>query len=705
MAPEICAPVSEAETSAWLAVRGLLRVLLAVLALPVVGAIWQAADAQAPAAAAATTPVASAASSSLAAAAAPAVSPTATPAKIPSATCLMCHGIAGFGVKQANGQMRSLSVEPGKFEHSVHGSLQCVDCHTNIRQVPHPPTPIVVNCISCHENRWAAAQQAGRTQQFATLGMVVSMIHKYMESIHARPSPANPAVVSATCYNCHDAHYVYAPGTPVWSAWRLNLPNTCGKCHTQELAAYATSIHGRLVLQAHVPGVATCADCHTSHDIANPRLTSTRLVITQNCGNCHQTELQTYLATYHGQVENLGYGYTAKCFDCHGYHTVQLVSDPTSTVYPANRLATCRKCHADATPGFITFEPHGNAHDFRRFPLLWITQHFMTALLIGVFAFFWTHSALWFYRSWKERKARAEQQEKEVYYDIWSFKPQPHVDHHGDQPWFQRFPAVWRAAHLIFLLTTMTLVLTGMTVLYSGSFWAPTVALLFGGPQVLATIHHTCAAIFLTVFAIHVVTMVVKLAREKKPFQWFGPDSLVVRWQDFFDILAMFRWFFGLGPRPQFDRWTYWEKFDYWAVFWGVTVIGGSGALLYFRVPVARVLPGYVFNVATIFHGEEAILAAVFLFTVHFFNNHFRPDKFPLDTVMFTGAVTLEELKREHAAQYERLVESGELEIYRVRPPSPAMARGSRILGFTLITIGLILLTLVITGFIGHLFE
>jgi hypothetical protein len=92
----------------------------------------------------------------------------------------------------------------------------------------------------------------------------------------------------------------------------------------------------------------------------------------------------------------------------------------------------------------------------------------------------------------------------------------------------------------------------------------------------------------------------------------------------------------------------------------------------------------------------------VFLFTVHFFNNHFRPDKFPLDTAMFTGAISEEEFKREHAAEYERLVESGELESRRVPPPSPAMALGSRILGFTLLAMGLTLLLLVAIGFFGH---
>jgi hypothetical protein len=167
----------------------------------------------------------------------------------------------------------------------------------------------------------------------------------------------------------------------------------------------------------------------------------------------------------------------------------------------------------------------------------------------------------------------------------------------------------------------------------------------------------------------------------------------------------MFKWFLGMAPRPVFDRWTYWEKFDYWAPFWGVAIIGGSGAMLWFPTVTASFLPGWVFNVATIFHGEEALLAALFLFTVHFFNNHFRPDKFPLDTVMFTGAVSLEEFSREHTIEYKRLVETGELAKYLVDAPTRPMALGARILGFTLLTFGLILLILVVTGFIGSILS
>jgi len=203
------------------------------------------------------------------------------------------------------------------------------------------------------------------------------------------------------------------------------------------------------------------------------------------------------------------------------------------------------------------------------------------------------------------------------------------------------------------------------------------------------------------VFFVHLVYFALRIGRNLKTFEWFGPNSLIPNWQDLKDAIEMFRWFFGAGPRPIFDRWTYWEKFDYWAPFWGMTIIGISGMMMWFPEVTATYLPGWIFNVSTIVHGEEAFLAAVFLFTVHFFNNHFRPDKFPQDITMFTGTVPLEIYKHEHRLDYDRLVESGELGKYLVDAPSQPMTRWSKVLGAVLITVGLTLLTLVLLGFLG----
>jgi predicted CXXCH cytochrome family protein len=631
------------------------------------------------------------AASILAAAGALAAPAPGIPAELDKSVCLGCHGNESFATTDAAGKPRPLFVHDEKFSKSVHGKRQCVECHKDIKEIPHAPgVQHKVSCVQCHDELWKQAQKDGTTAQNARLGWVVDRINHYMGSVHARPNKDDQSRTNASCYNCHDAHYVYPEGSPERAAWRLTIPQVCGKCHTNELAQYKTSVHGRENAAGN-SAVAVCSDCHSTHDIERTSDATTRHDIAKNCGGCHVDSYKSYRATYHGQVHSLGYSYTAKCYDCHGSHGIQRVDDVQSKVHPANRLATCQACHKNATPGFVTFQPHGNAHDFKRYPHIWIASNFMIQLLVGTFAFFWLHSLLWFYREWRDRKEG---------------KTRPHISMDAIPApargkHFERFHWLWRLAHLTFAVSLMILTLTGMTALYAESAWAPVVARALGGPQSAALIHRVFAVIFAFVFVAHLGYIAVHLGRKWRTFNWFGPNSLIPWKQDLKDVIAMFKWFFGRGPRPVFDRWTYWEKFDYWAPFWGVTIIGVSGFMMWFPSLTASFLPGWVFNVAMIAHGEEAFLAAVFLFTVHFFNNHFRPDKFPIDTVMFTGSMPIEEFAREHGVQYQRLVETGELEKHLVDAPTRPMALGSRILGFTLIAFGLFLLVLVFVGFLS----
>ena len=95
-------------------------------------------------------------------------------------------------------------------------------------------------------------------------------------------------------------------------------------------------------------------------------------------------------------------------------------------------------------------------------------------------------------------------------------------------------------------------------------------------------------------------------------------------------------------------------------------VIGSTGFVLWFPELLTRVLPGWSINVATIIHSDEALLAVGFIFTIHFFNTHFRPDKFPMDPVIFTGRTTVEELEHDKPGEYEELVRTGRLEEHLV---------------------------------------
>jgi predicted CXXCH cytochrome family protein len=624
--------------------------------------------------------------------------------KSDNASCQACHdgNKKEIKVPAAEGKMRPLhAVTDDKYAQSVHAKMLCIDCHKEITDsaVPHK-TDLTqkVGCVQCHQDLWATAKRENKTQEKPRLGVVVQNIEAYKKSFHARQNQDDPTQVNATCNDCHDTHTFNVPpkGSAERTAWHLTIPDTCGpKCHTEQFEAYEPSVHGRQVLEKHNPNGAVCTDCHTTHDIINTSLDPFKMDVTQVCGGCHKENLKSYTDTYHGQVNSLGYAYTAKCYDCHGSHGIMAPTDPTSKVHPDNRLKTCKECHDGknrplATAGFITFGPHANSHNFAKYPQVWIATKFMVALLIGVFTFFWLHSGLWYYREWQDRKSR---------------KTIPHVRTAELSPdkrkFFQRFPIGWRIAHLAFALITMALVLTGTAALFSNTSWASFVAHVLGGPRGLGLIHRISAVLFIGIFFIHFVYVMQKLLRDRS-FRWFGPDSLIPNWKDLRDIVGMFKWFLGMGEKPRFDRWSYFEKFDYWAVFWGVTIIGTSGLMLAFPHVTATYLPGWVFNVATIVHGEEAFLAAVFLFTVHFFNNHFRPDKLPPpDIVMFTGTQSLEEFRSDHPAQYQRLVDAGELDKYLVDGPSRPMTLGSKILGLSLIAIGLILLTLVIIGFLS----
>ncbi len=536
-------------------------------------------------------------------------------------------------------------------------------------------------CLGCHSNPVFATP--GADEKIRSLHVSEAV---FAASVHGK--------MQFPCVTCHTGitQLPHKKPTLTRAEWRRSIPDLCGNCHAKQRAAYEKSVHGDEVIWKNNTRAAVCSDCHRPHEVGRPATDSAKLAITQNCGNCHANSLKSYTQTYHGQINRLGYAHTAKCFNCHGSHTIQRTTDPQSKVHPDNRLKTCQQCHAGATQGFVTFEPHATTNDFGRFPYVWLTYKLMIGLLAGTFAFFWTHTALWFYREYKERKERKNR--KHV-------RTEELVSHKGR--YYRRFTWPWRLAHLLFALCLMTLTLTGMSLLFPTSPWAPVVIRALGGPELAGLIHRTAAVIFATIFLGHLVQVALYLARNIRTFDWFGPYSLVPGLQDIKDIFAMFKWFFGQAPRPVFDRWTYWEKFDYWAPFWGVTIIGSSGVMLWFPEVTASFLPGWVFNVATILHGEEAVLAVGFLFTVHFFNNHFRPDKFPLDIVMFTGSMPLEEFRHEHTLEYKRLVESGQLEKYLVDAPSQPMTLGSTILGFTLIGVGLTLLVLVFIGLVGAL--
>jgi cytochrome b subunit of formate dehydrogenase len=269
--------------------------------------------------------------------------------------------------------------------------------------------------------------------------------------------------------------------------------------------------------------------------------------------------------------------------------------------------------------------------------------------------------------------------------------------------YYQRFDGYSRFLHLLVILSFLSLAVTGMTIKFSGVGIFQTLSRLLGGYQVTGFVHRTAAIVTFVYFFLHLYYVIRRMRRAKmRPIEILrGPNTLMFQKEDLVDFGKTIKWFLGLGPRPDYGRWTYWEKFDYFAVFWGVAVIGLSGLILWFPEWFTGMgLPGWLVNVATIIHSDEALLATGFIFTVHFFNGHFRPDKFPMDPVIFTGRVEVEELKIDRPRLYRKLVESGELERGLVDAPNPLLEKWARIFGLTALTIGLATVVMIIYSMI-----
>jgi len=153
-----------------------------------------------------------------------------------------------------------------------------------------------------------------------------------------------------------------------------------------------------------------CSDCHSAHSIRRADEDGFKLEIMDRCGRCHGEIAKTYFDTYHGKVSKLGYTKTAKCYDCHGAHDIQKVTDPRSHLSRANVVATCQKCHADATRRFAGYLTHATHHDPKRYPFLFWVFWGMTSLLIGTFVVGGVHTLLWLPRAIEmRRQLRAEE--------------------------------------------------------------------------------------------------------------------------------------------------------------------------------------------------------------------------------------------------------------------------------------------------------
>lgn len=567
-----------------------------------------------------------------------------------------------------------------QYQKSTHGKLfakkddnapTCKECHGThgVKGKADPSSPIfAINvpslCARCHQEGKKAAVRYKGTEH--------NIINHYTESIHGKGLAKSGLTVTAKCTDCHSSHMELPKSDTLSTINPQKIPTTCGKCHHGIEEKYSKSIHSRLVSTSDKP-LPVCNDCHTAHTINRTDAEGFKLGVITTCGKCHEKITETYFDTYHGKVAKLGYTKTAKCYDCHGAHDILPTSNPASHLHRQNVVQTCQKCHPEANRRFAGYLTHATHHDPDKYPILFWVFWGMTGLVIGTFFFSGVHTLLWLPRAWQMRKIH-QQMEKE----------------HGNERQYQRFSRLNRILHVAMIVSFLSLALTGMMLKFSYTGWAAILSRFFGGFEVAGYIHRIAATMMVIVFITHIVDL---FRRKKHEFgSWkkmlFGAHTMLPTKKDLKDIWGSIKWFIGKGPRPQYGRWTYWEKFDYFAVFWGVFIIGSTGLTLWFPEFFTNFVPGWFLNVATIIHSDEALLATGFIFTVHFFNTHLRPEKFPMDLVVFTGRMPVEELKRDKPGEYKELVESGELEKYLVEPYHPIVLRAIKVFGWIAVTIG-----------------
>ena len=268
--------------------------------------------------------------------------------------------------------------------------------------------------------------------------------------------------------------------------------------------------------------------------------------------------------------------------------------------------------------------------------------------------------------------------------------------------YYLRIDLYHRLLHGMLILSFLGLAASGMPLRFNHSGWASDLANAMGGFGAILFFHKTFAFLLTLCFLLHLAALCRSAFIKGEIGVFWGPNSMVPQPSDVIEMLQHFRWFFGLGPKPAFGRFTYWEKFDYWAVFWGMLVIGISGYVMWFSSFFGRYLPGWLFNIALLIHAEEALLAVWFIFTIHFFNSHLRPEKFPMDPVIFTGRISEKELEEERPAEYQHLLAGGKLEAFQTDEPPLWLKNFGKVIGFSAVLIGFVLFGLTLLAFLNE---
>jgi cytochrome b subunit of formate dehydrogenase len=573
-------------------------------------------------------------------------------------SCARCHQEETIDVTR-----RSVHAKAGPRNPAGESMpLDCQACHGPIqhRLISHtdPASPASVasqrdTCGACHQPELVT----------------------YNDSVHSPELVKSRATPTALCSDCHGVHGIYRKPDTRSSLFAGNVAATCGRCHPGIDALLQQSVHALIPADqlepVDAPGErhtarpsairqATCIACHHGHEplapVAGAAAEAALSSQSDRCGNCHAELAGRHAMRHHSILTDQGHVAAAQCSQCHGAHEIVPLSDTRSPLSTANRQQTCRQCHPTAVANFAAFDPHANYKDAASYPRLHRAHELIDVFTIAVLLFFMVHAVLWILRSL-----------------IQVLQSGRHRTASADDAAIVRFSRPQLAIRFAVMLSLFGLVTTGLLIKYADSSWAQSVGRSIGGLRVAGVLHRIFGVVLIGA-SVAYIAWVVWLKRNFRQQNWqellLGPDSPVPHWQDVREFGGMLRWFAGLGPKPTFDRWTYWEKFDFWAVVSIVVFIGTSGLVIWLPNLFARFLGGATLNEAQMVHYEISIMATSFVLAIRYINTHFRPEKFPMDLSVVTGLVSEEHLKGARPRFLERLRREGRLASLRTTFPS-----------------------------------
>ena len=494
--------------------------------------------------------------------------------------------------------------DPEALPKSVHGKLACADCHEGYRFTLHrevrPERPAEDKALLGKLAKESPAPDA----LLACAKCHASAKDDLLGSIHGRWLREDRPVAGPTCVGCH------------------------GNPHSIPLAKFSTPG------QRHRESAARCTSCHE-----NPELVK--------AAGISALPGPSFRDSVHGRLVALGSDKAPVCFNCHGSHDISAAKAASSMVSPANKVSTCAECHKGATANFATTFTHQH-WDKAETPVPFWTHVFFSWLTSLTLTFLFLHVLIDFgaeARRWNRRRK----------------SNQPVSSGHAagagpDGETVVRFNRHQLVQHWALIVSVIALAVSGWPLRAAQVGPSQQMTSVFGGLAGTALVHRVAGLLMCAAAAYHLAWLTAMIAKRRLLF------SMLPAPRDVRDLLQNFAFFLGRGERPRFDKFSYAEKFDYWAVFWGVAIMAGTGFVRWFPVWFAKWMPAGLIQACQIAHGEEATLAALALFVWHLYNVHLRPSVFPMSWIWVDGRITVEALQEEHGDEWRKLQEEAAAE-------------------------------------------